>query len=71
MKALNPATTFARPRKRYIACAWKSAADNRQKQLLSIIQLLHYAEAEILELELETSAVLLAAVITHLTQHLD
>ncbi|MDA9481362.1 hypothetical protein XI07_04880 [Bradyrhizobium sp. CCBAU 11445] len=62
---------FVRHRKRESAYASQSAVGNRQKQLLSVIHLLHHAEAEILELDLETPAVLLAAAITDLTQHLD
>ncbi|UVO30481.1 hypothetical protein [Bradyrhizobium arachidis] len=42
----------------------------RKTQLLSILDLLRYAEAEVSELELETSAVLLGAAITDLAQNL-
>ncbi|WP_028351638.1 hypothetical protein [Bradyrhizobium murdochi] len=51
--------------------AAQSVIGERQKQLLIIINLLRYAEAEILELNLEISAVLLGAAITDLTQQLD
>lgn len=40
------------------------------KQLLSILHLLRYAEAEVSELGLETSAVLLEAAIADLAQNL-
>lgn len=43
----------------------------RQKRLLSVLDLLQYAEAEITELDLETSAVLLEATIADLVQHLE
>ncbi|MCA6120134.1 hypothetical protein J6524_35655 [Bradyrhizobium sp. WSM 1738] len=49
-----------------------SLADSeRRKQLLSILDLLRYAEAEVRELDLETSAVLLAATITDVAQNLE
>lgn len=52
--------------------ATQSEVDSiRQKQLLSIIDLLRYAEAEILELHIETSAVLVGAAITDLAQDLE
>ncbi|MGY4257849.1 CheY-like chemotaxis protein [Bradyrhizobium sp. USDA 4516] len=42
----------------------------RQTQLLSILDLLRYAEAEVAELDIETSVALLAATIADITQHL-
>ncbi len=63
---------FVRDRKRQSATyPPQSPVDTRQKQLLSLIHLLRHAEVEILELDLETSAVLLGAAITDLTRHLD
>lgn len=43
----------------------------RQQQLLSILDLLRYAEAEIAELGIETSAVLLGATITDVAKNLQ
>lgn len=43
----------------------------RERQLISLIDLLRHAEAEILELNLKRSAVLLEAAIADLTQHLN
>lgn len=45
--------------------------NRRQKQLLSLLDLLRYAEAEIAELNLETSAVLLRATIAELAQNVE
>lgn len=45
--------------------------EKRKKQLLSVVNLLNYAENEILDLNLETSAVLLEATIADLVQNLD
>lgn len=42
----------------------------RQKQLLSILDLLHYAEAEVAEMGIETSAALLEATIADVAQWL-
>lgn len=42
----------------------------RQKQLLSILDLLHYVEAEIAEMGIETSAALLGATIADVAQRL-
>ncbi|WGS19165.1 MULTISPECIES: hypothetical protein [unclassified Bradyrhizobium] len=47
------------------------AVDKRREQLMVIIDLIRYAEVEVLELNLETSAVLLEAAITDLTRFLD
>lgn len=44
---------------------------SRQKQLLSILDLLHYAEAEVAELGIETSSALLRATIADVDQHLE
>ncbi|WP_456815565.1 hypothetical protein [Bradyrhizobium sp. USDA 4508] len=44
---------------------------NRQKQLLNIIDMLRYAEKEVLGLKIETSAVLLTATIADLLQNLE
>ncbi|WP_439360476.1 hypothetical protein [Bradyrhizobium sp. DASA03007] len=50
----------------------QSVADGKRKQqLLFILSLLSYAEAEIAELNLETSAVLLEAAIADIFQHLE
>ncbi|MCK1396787.1 hypothetical protein IVB45_05780 [Bradyrhizobium sp. 4] len=48
-----------------------TAPRTRQTLLLSVIGLLRYAEAEVLELKLETSAVLLGATIAELEQNLE
>lgn len=46
-----------------------SVDGKRQKQLMGILDLLRYAEAEISELDLETSAVLLGAAIADLARN--
>ncbi|WP_143270748.1 hypothetical protein [Bradyrhizobium brasilense] len=47
------------------------ANGTRKEQLLSILNLLRYAEAETAELNLETSKVLLGAAIADVAQHLE
>ncbi|SPP98232.1 protein of unknown function [Bradyrhizobium vignae] len=47
------------------------ANGKRKEQLLSILNLLRYAEAEIAELHLDTSKVLLGAAIADVAQHLE
>ncbi|MGY4353206.1 hypothetical protein ACVWXM_009723 [Bradyrhizobium sp. GM7.3] len=48
-----------------------SVDGKRQMKLMGLLELLRYAEAEITELDLETSAVLLAATIADVAQNFD
>ncbi|RZN06369.1 hypothetical protein CWO91_29415 [Bradyrhizobium genosp. SA-3] len=66
-------------RNRQIPPASKLAAEShrhvfdfkRQKQLRSILNLLRYAETEIAELNLDTSAILLEAIVVDLARNLE
>lgn len=78
LKSRAQATANEFLHRKFVRDKGKLVADNdqhvvhprRQKQLLGILDLLRYAEAEISKLELETSVVLLGATIADVAQNL-
>lgn len=67
----TPYRQFAADYKEGLADAQPTNDDKRTTRLLSVVNLLRYVEVEIVELKLETSAVLLEAMIVDLAQSLD